>query len=250
MIGQPPHALGVAACREILEGADADMARCNAGEHGAGQRRLAHHAFAGDHGGERARGGNAERRHRLADDVFAQYRAERRTAVAAARKRRRARPLELDVAADAVGVDHLAEQDGAAVAELRHEMSELVAGIGHRDRIRPVGDALAGQDLGPFRAAEQVRIEAKLDRQRPVQLDQPRRGHGCRCDPREKIVRQRRVGVLEGEMDRHRCQDRRVRPIDNRLEPLGYDGRCFSVIFPVRRPVLPAKTGPAFGCRA
>ncbi len=107
--------------------------------------------------------GMPKRRHRLADDVFAQHRTERRAAVAPARKRRRARALELDVAADAVGVDHLAEQDGAAVAQLRHEMTELVAGIGHRDRVGAIGDALAGQDLGAFRALQQVRIEPEMD---------------------------------------------------------------------------------------
>ena len=62
------------------------------------------------------------------------------------------RALELDVAADAVGVDHFAEQDGAAVAELRHEMTELVAGIGHRDRVGAVGQPLAGEDFGAFGA--------------------------------------------------------------------------------------------------
>ena len=147
--------------------------------------------------------GMPKRGHRLADDVFAQHRTERGAAVAAARKRRRAGPLELDVAADAVRVDDLAEQNGAAIAELRHEMPELVAGIGHRDRVGAVGDALAGEDLGAFRAVEQVRIEPELDRQRPVQLDQPGSGDGGRRDAGEKVRRQRRIGVLEGEMDRH-----------------------------------------------
>ena len=119
--------------------------------------------LAGDDGGERARGRNAQRRHRLADDVFAQHRTQRGAAIAAAREWRRARALELDVAADAVGVDDLAEQDGAAVAELRHEMAELVAGIGHRDRVGAVGDALAGEDFGALRAVQPVRIEAELD---------------------------------------------------------------------------------------
>ena len=37
------------------------------------------------------------------------------------RKRRSAGPLELDVAAHAVAVDHFAEQNGASVTELRYE---------------------------------------------------------------------------------------------------------------------------------
>ena len=43
MVGELPHRLGVAARGEILEGADADVARGHAGQHGAGQHGLAHH---------------------------------------------------------------------------------------------------------------------------------------------------------------------------------------------------------------
>src|SRR6187455_2455798 len=53
---------------------------------------------------------------------------------------------ENGVAADAVAVDDLAEQDGAAIAELRYEMPELVAGIGHRNRVGAVRQALSGED--------------------------------------------------------------------------------------------------------
>src|SRR5690242_3734167 len=65
----------------------------------------------------------------IADDVFAQDRPERRASVALPGKRRWARPLELDVAAHAVAIDHLAEKNGTSVTELRYESPELVAGI-------------------------------------------------------------------------------------------------------------------------
>ena len=42
-----------------------------------------------------------------------------------------------------------------------------------------------------------------MDRQRPVQLDQPGRGDRRRRDAGEKVRRQRRIGVFEGEMHRH-----------------------------------------------
>jgi len=90
VIGQPPHALGIAAGREILERSDPNVAGSDAGEHRPRQGRLAQHALAGDDGRERPRGWNPERRHRLADDVFAQHGPQRRAAVAPARKRRRA----------------------------------------------------------------------------------------------------------------------------------------------------------------
>jgi hypothetical protein len=52
---------------------------------------------------------------------------------AAARKRCAARSFELDITPDALLVDDLAEQDGTSVAQLRHEMAELVARVSHRD---------------------------------------------------------------------------------------------------------------------
>ena len=128
---------------------------------------------------------------------------ERGAAVAAAGERGGARALELDVAADAVRVDDLAEQDRPAVAELGHEIPELVAGIGHGDGVGARGNRLSGQDFGALRGLQQVRIEPELDRQRPVQLDQPGRGHGGRRDAGKEAVRQRRIRVLEGEMDCH-----------------------------------------------
>ena len=203
MVGELSHALGVAARGEELEGADADMARRDARQHRAGQHGLALHALARRHRGERACGGDAQRKHRLADDVFAQHRSERGAAVAPSREWRGTRALELDVAADAVLVDDFAEQDGPAVAELGDEMAELVAGIGHRDRVGAVRQALSGEDFGAFRALQHVGIEPEMDGERPVQLDQPGCGHGGGRHPGEKARRQRRVGVLEREMDGH-----------------------------------------------
>ncbi len=109
----------------------------------------------------------------------------------------------MDIAAHAIGVDHLAEQDGAAVTELGNEMAELVAGIGHRNRVRPVRNTLAGEDLGSLRAGEPVRIEAEVNSKRPVQLDQSRRSDGRRGDACEKVRRQRRIGIFEVKMHRH-----------------------------------------------
>ena len=146
---------------EILERADADMAGRDAGQHGARQHASRDGRAPRRHGGQRARGRDAERRHRLADDVFAQDRAQRGAPVAAAREGSPPGALELDVDARAVRADDLAQQDGAAVAELRDEMAELVAGIGERDRGRAVGDAIAGEQLCAFGAGERVGIEAE-----------------------------------------------------------------------------------------
>ena len=188
VIRQPPHALCIATRRKILEGSDTNVAGRDAGENSARQRRLPQYALAGHDRGKRARGRNAKPRHRLADNVFAQDRAERGAAVAAAGKRRRAGPLELDVAADAVRVDHLAEQDGAAVAELGNEMAELVPGIGHCNRVRAFGNAFSSENLGSLPAGEPIRIETEMDRERPVQLDQPGRRDGRGHDGRDAAM--------------------------------------------------------------
>jgi hypothetical protein len=82
-------------------------------------------------------------------------------------------------------------------------MPELVAGIGHRYRLRATGKAGAGEDFGALRGLQPVRVEAKTGRERPVQFDEPWSGHGRRCNPCKKAVRQGRICVLEGEMHGH-----------------------------------------------
>ena len=119
MVCEIAEAVGVAARGKILKRADADVARGNARQHSTGQHRLAKNLLAGRNGREGARGRDAQRVHGLGDDVFAQHRPERGAAVAAARKRRRHGARQLDVFARAVAADNVAEQDRAAVAELR-----------------------------------------------------------------------------------------------------------------------------------
>lgn len=68
-----------------LEGANADVAGGNAGQHGAGQGSLAaDDVFAGGGNGEAACGGDAEGVHGFADEVFAKHGAEGGAAVTTA----------------------------------------------------------------------------------------------------------------------------------------------------------------------
>ena len=144
--GERDQRLAVVARGEELERADAEVARGHAREDRAGQRLLADDELAGRRDGERARGGDAERRHRLADEVLAQHRAERGASVAAARERRASGALELDVASPPVGADDLAEQDRPPVAELRDEPAELMAGVRERERLRACRDLVADEN--------------------------------------------------------------------------------------------------------
>ncbi len=197
MVGQRPQRLDVAARGEELEGADADVARRHARQHRARQRRLAHHRLTGRHGRQRSRGRNAERRHRLADDVFAQHGTQGRPPVAAARERCRPRAFELNVATDAVPAHDLAQQDGAAIAQLRHEVAELVAGIGQRNRLGTRRYAVARQDRHTLRRRQRLGIEAELGGESRVELDQARRRDRCGRKPHVEALRQAGVAVVE-----------------------------------------------------
>jgi hypothetical protein len=71
-------------------------------------------------------------------------------------------PLELDVAAHAVAIDHLAEKNGTSVTELRYESPELVAGISHGERLASLGHPVAREDLHTLRCGKLSRIEFEM----------------------------------------------------------------------------------------
>ena len=208
MVGQQSHRLRVAPCGEILEGAHPDVARGDPRQDGAGQRCLAQHCLPGRYRGQRPGRRYAQCRHGLAHDVLAQHRAQRGTAVATAGEGRPPGALELDVAPRAVSPHHLAEQDGAPVAELRHELAELMPGIGEGDRLRTFGHAIAGQDLHTLRADQTVGIEPQALGQLGIHPHEPRRRHGRRVEPRVEALRKARIGVVEGKAHRHTIRPR------------------------------------------
>ena len=153
----------IAARGEELEGADADVARRDARQHGAGQRpsRAAPCRRSSPPQATRVVGMPS-----AAIASLTMY--SRSTGPSAARpsplRENGVRPgaLELDVAAHAVAVDDLAEQDGAAIAELRHEMAELVPGIGHRDWLGPLRQPVACQHLDALGRGQPVRLEPEM----------------------------------------------------------------------------------------
>ena len=87
MIGEQSQGIDIVACEKILKRPDANVTGSNAGEHRPKERPfLPHDSFAGGNRGERPGRGNPERGHGFADNVFADHRAERRFAIAAARE--------------------------------------------------------------------------------------------------------------------------------------------------------------------
>ena len=120
-----------------------------------------------------------------------------RASVALPGKGRRARPLELDVAAHAVAIDNLAEKNGTSVTELRYESPELVAGISHGERLASLGHPVAREDLHTLRCGKLPRIEPKMPRELLVQPNETRRSDGSGAKPREEPIRQARIAVVE-----------------------------------------------------
>ena len=203
--------LHIAARCEELEGADADVAQGDPCKHGARKRPFAPDCLARCDSRERARGRNPERRHRLAHDVFPKHRTKRRPAIAAPGKGRSAGTLELNVSANAVSIHDLAQQDRPAISKLRNEHSELMARIGHRERIGALRNSVACEDSDSFGRGKRGRIEIELQRKLLVQPHKLRRGDLRRSKPRIEALRKPRIAVVEGKkMNRFCfCQKRR-----------------------------------------
>ena len=187
---------------EMLEMAEAHMALRQARQHRAGLRRLAPHAFACRHDGERAGGGNSKRGQRLAAKIFADGGAHHRAAIAEARIRRLAGALELDVPQLALGVAHLPDQQGAAIAQLPGPDAELMAGIDHRQGRKTVQRAMTGHHLDKARIVEHRRIQVQQRGGGGIGVDQARR----RADlfgrhPGVEIFRQLGVVIFEIEAE-------------------------------------------------
>ena len=141
--------------------------------------------------------GNPQGRHGLADNVFTDHRPERCAPVAAAGKLCRSGSFELDVIAPAVGAEDFAEQHRPAIAELGHEVSELMPGIGLRYGLRPRRDGISGKNCDAFLAAQIGRVDAKALRQRIVKPEQFRRCDFGRGDALVEGAGKARVAVVE-----------------------------------------------------
>ncbi len=116
VIGEAAQEVDVARGAGVLEAAHAQVAVRDPGEHGARQQGLAAYRPSRCHHGEGACRRYAKGVHRLADDVFAQHRADGSQSVAGAREGSAAGTFEVDVAEVPFGVGGLAQQECAPVA--------------------------------------------------------------------------------------------------------------------------------------
>ena len=116
--------------------------------------------------------GTPKRRHRLGNQIFPQHRPDRRLAIAAARKRRPARPFQLQIPAPPVRAQKLAQQMRPPVAKLRRKPAELMPGIGQRHRLGPRRHLGPGK---PRRSLAVGQVQPKVPRQIAVERQKPRR---------------------------------------------------------------------------
>ena len=176
VVGEAAQQVDVARGPGVLEAPHAQMAARDPGEQGSGQHGLPDDRAPRGHHGEGTRRRDAERVHRLADDVLAQHRPDRGQTVTAAGERRAPRALEVQVARAAVGVGELTEQECAAVAETRDVPAELVPGVGLGHRRRTAGDDGSDEEAQSVGAAQHGGIQAELGGQRLVEDEQLRVG--------------------------------------------------------------------------
>ncbi len=191
--------LAVLRAEEVLEGSDADVAGGDAGEDGAGQGRFAEDGLAGEDGGEGAGGGDAEGGHGFRDEVFAEDGTEGGASVSAAREGRGTGAFELDVEAAAGGGELLAEEVGAAVAELGDEVAELAAGVGLGEGFGAGCDAVAGKDFDAGGGGERGGVDAEVYGEGGVELDERGGRDGGGVDAGVETRGQAGVGVVEAE---------------------------------------------------
>ena len=200
VVGQTLQFVDLAAGGEILEGADAQVAGCHTRQHRARQGRVAVDLLAGGDHGQRPRAGDSQAVHGFADQHLAQHRTNGRPAVAAARKRRASGAFEGDVAPLPVAVDQLAQQQRAAVSQLRREATELVSGIGLCDRLGALRQHIAGQPGGALGTLQRIRRQAQFIGQRRVQEQHLRGGRRGRLAGHIQARQYARIGVVEGEV--------------------------------------------------
>src|SRR5271165_607428 len=166
-------------------------------EYCAGLHGLAINGIAGRDGSQCPGSGNTERRHGLADDVFAQDGTGRGSAVTTAGERCGSRALQLNVISNAVKSDDFSKQIGASVSELRHKMTKLVSGIGLRQGLGSHRHTVASQYFDTFCGRKRHRIQLELSSQLYIQLDQAWERDGGRIQPSVESLRQSCVSVVK-----------------------------------------------------
>ena len=97
----------------------------------------------------------------------------------------------------AIRVDDFTEKEGAAVTELGYESTELVAGIGLRNRLGALGNRVAREHRDPVSRLQPVGVDRELCRESEVEADELRLRNTGGCLFGEEPFRQPGIGVVE-----------------------------------------------------
>ena len=146
-IGQRLQFGDLPARREVLEVAETDETGRHTRDHGGGLHRLAVDRGIRADDAQRPAGRDAQAMHRFAAQELADARSQHRAPVAHAGVGRLAAALELQFPSFAIGVDDLAEQDCAPIAQLPGPVAELVAAVDAGQRRAAGQGQVAGKDL-------------------------------------------------------------------------------------------------------
>jgi len=135
MVCQQPECVQVLMRCEELKCADSDMALRYPGQQTARLCAFAYYPFAAGDRSQDSGAGNAQCRHCFADDILAQYRAERSTSVAIAGVGGSAAALELDIVTRTISANDLTEQNCPPISQLGTPATKLMTGVNCGDGI-------------------------------------------------------------------------------------------------------------------
>jgi len=196
VVGEDFQLVRLLAVKPVFEGTEAHEGGRHARDDGRRFHRFAHDALLRAHDGQRARGGNAQGSHGFRAQEFTDGRAQHGASVAHARIRRGAGAFQLQLHRAIVSGD-IAQQDGAAIAQLSGPDAELVARIHGRQGLRARGHRIAAQQLDIVGIGQARRIEAHEARCRRAGGDKIGRGQGRGHQARIERGRQGRKGVIQ-----------------------------------------------------
>src|SRR6185437_5033807 len=176
---------------EMFEMAEADMAPRQSGQNRPRLQAFPPHFFAGGDDGQRPAGGNVQRRHRFAAEIFANGGAHNCPPIAEARIRCLARTLELHVPQFAFAVAQLGNHQGPAIAQLSRPDPELMPGINHGKGLRARKRTASGKNLQKGGIMKDLWVKADQRRGFRIGMNQAgRRSHFLRRHGGVEIARQ------------------------------------------------------------